>query len=510
MVTAFAASMAMLTGKGFAQMTSPVPSPSPSTTSSPAPRPSASTNPFSFRGYLRVYDFTRQHASTGIGGAGQTNQQSIEPGISIHGDLRLNNSNFTVGLSYLYATPFNGCTSPRSHLTPPCGLKRPPALNPDDTLPGFALSAFYEAYLQYQDTRFYGKVGDQVITTPWANAADTRLKQAAFEGADISYTFPNHFSVDVMDMTGFQCRTCSTFDNKTLLTSFNLGYTGMPLNIFSPGGTGIPTPGFQYARIGYSDPAGLTSNVYDYHYSEIANLAWFDARYTFVHQRTKPWVAVQGGIEHDVGGSVLGSINSKVVGAQIGAVVAQNFTLAMGYNFIPRRTQTIPIPRGSSCNPNFQVTFNPGVTVPFVLPLNAPQCVNNGNGTETIFFGGVASPYTDTYASDPLFTTSLTQGMVDRRAPGDGFKLSVTYTSPNKRLIVYASRAYYNFGFLQAFQQSNETDADALWYAQPLRPGPYKGLILRYRYGARVFENTAVYGGLPLFKYNRGQLEYDF
>jgi len=150
------------------------------------------------------------------------------------------------------------------------------------------------------------------------------------------------------------------------------------------------------------------------------------------------------------------------------------------------------------------------VTVPFVLPLNAPQCVNNGNGTETIFFGGVASPYTDTYAADPLFSTSLTQGMVDRRAPGDGFKVSVTYTSPNKRLSVYASRAYYNYGFIRGFQQTNETDADALWYATPLRRGAFKGLLLRYRYGARVFENTAVYGGLPLFKYNRAQLEYDF
>ncbi|MDB5092833.1 MAG: hypothetical protein JWO85_934 [Candidatus Eremiobacteraeota bacterium] len=508
--------MVTLTGEGLAQTTSPIPSPSPSPSTAPstAPRPSATTNPFSFRGYLRVYDFTRQNASTGIGGAGQTNQQTIEPGISVHGDLRLNNSNFTVGGSYLYATPFNGCADPRSHLTPPCGLKRPPAVNPDDTVPGFALNTIYEAYLQYKDERLYAKFGDQLITTPWANAADSRLKPAAFRGADVSYTFPNHFSVDVIDMIEWQSRTNSTFNYNTLLTSFNAGYTGMPLNIFSPGGKGFETPGFQYARVGYAHPSGsFTSNLYDYHFSEIANLAWFDAKYTFVHQKTAPWLAVQGGFEHDVGGSVLGHIDAKVVGAQIGAVVAKNFTLAMGYNFIPRRTETLPIPPGSTCSPNFLVTFQPGVTVPFVLPLNAPQCVNNGNGTATYFYGGVASPYTDTYAADPLFSTSLTQGMVDRRAPGDGFKLSATYASTNKRLILYVSRAYYNYGFthLQGWQQTYETDADALWYAQPLRSrGPYKGLLLRYRYGARVFENTFTYGGLPLFKYNRAQLEYDF
>ncbi len=137
--------MALLTGKGFGQTSPPMPPALPTTAPSPAPQPSAATNPFSYRGYLRVYDFTRQNASTGIGGAGQTNQQTIEPGISLHGDLQLNNSNFTVGGSYFYTTPFNGCADPRSHLTPPCGLKRPPALNPDDTLPGFALSTFYEA-----------------------------------------------------------------------------------------------------------------------------------------------------------------------------------------------------------------------------------------------------------------------------------------------------------------------------------------------------------------------------
>jgi hypothetical protein len=512
-LTALTAAMLTLTGEGFAQTTSPAtsPSPSPSTAPSTAPQPSGATNPFSYRGYLRVYDLTRQNASTGIGGANQVNQQSIEPAISVHADLRLNNTNFTLGGSYLYATPFNGCTSPRSHLTPPCGNKRPPALNPDDTLPGFALNAFYEAYLQYRDSRLYAKVGDQVISTPWANAADSRLKPAAYEGADVAYMFPNHFSVEVMDVTGFQSRTNSTFDNKTLLTSFNLGFTGMPPNIFSPGGTGIPTPGFQYARIGYAHPAGfLTSNLYDYHYSEISNLVWFDAKYTFVHQPTKPWVAVQGGTEHDVGGSVLGRIDSRIVGAQIGAAVTKNITVTMGYNFIPRRTQTIPIPAGSACNANFQVVTQPGVTVPFIIPLNAPECVNNGNGTETIFFGGVASPYTDSYAADPLFSTSITQGMVDRRAPGDGFKVTATYTSTNKRLILFVSRAYYNYGFTRGFQQTNETDADALWYAQPFGKGPYKGLLLRYRYAARVFENTAVFGGLPLFKYNRGQLEYDF
>ncbi|HEY1867268.1 MAG TPA: hypothetical protein VGG70_03170, partial [Candidatus Cybelea sp.] len=57
--------------------------------------------------------------------------------------------------------------------------------------------------------------------------------------------------------------------------------------------------------------------------------------------------------------------------------------------------------------------------------------------------------------------------------------------------------------------------------------GPYHGLMLRYRYGERYQSNTycgaaatncvpgssigsTYLGGLPMFKYNRAMLEYDF
>lgn len=497
--------MAALTGEGFAETTSPLPSPTPKP--APTAKPSAATNPFSYRGYVRVYDFTRQNASAGAPGV---NQQSIEPAISLHADYRFGDSGFSVGGSYLYATPFNGCATPQSHRTQPCGSVKAPSLNPDDTLPGFTLNTFYEAYLQYKDAHLYGKIGDQVINTPWANASDSRLKPAAFQGVDVAYVLPHHFSVDVMDMTRFESRTNSTFDNKTLLTSFNPGYTGMPTYIFNPGGNGVSTAGFQYARFGYADPAGLTSNVYAYHFSDIANLDWFDAKYTFVHERAKPWLAVQGGIERNTGASVVGKISSNVVGAQIGAAVTKTITVSLGYNQIPRRSETIPLPTGISCSSKLLVSAKPGSTMPFILPANAPECITNGNGTATVFYGGLASPYTDSYATDPLFSTSLTQGMADRRAPGDGTKLAATYTSTNKRLIVAVSRAYYNYGFALGQQQTAETDADAQWYARPLGKGPYKGLLLRYRYGARTFDHTSTFGGAPLFKYNRAQLEYDF
>jgi hypothetical protein len=311
-------------------------------------------------------------------------------------------------------------------------------------------------------------------------------------------------------MTRFEGRTNSAFDNKTLLTSFPAGSPGLPSNTYFAGGNGASNSGFTYARLGYGD-GRLASNLHFYHFADIANLAWFDAKYTVVAQKTKPYLAVQAGREGDTGSALIGKINSSVFGTQIGAAVTRNINVSLGYNQIPSHTETIALPAGDSCSTKDQFGVKKGTTLPYFLPTNAPQCINNGNGTATVQYGGIASPYTDSYATDPLFTTSLTQGMADRRALGSGTKLAANWTSNDKRFIVAVSRAYYDYGNLIAPQQTAETDADAQFFVSRVLPGkPYRGLLVRYRYGERTYTNTALYGGVPLFKYNRAQLEYDF
>ncbi len=75
-----------------------------------------------------------------------------------------------------------------------------------------------------------------------------------------------------------------------------------------------------------------------------------------------------------------------------------------------------------------------------------PQCHDNGNGTTTIYYGGWASPYTDSYATDPLFTTSISQGMVDRRSPGSRSKFLRTAFMDQKQIRFISSQAYYDYG----------------------------------------------------------------
>ena len=162
------------------------------------------------------------------------------------------------------------------------------------------------------------------------------------------------------------------------------------------------------------------------------------------------------------------------------------------------------------------------------MPINAAQCFTNPNGTTNIYYGGWASPYTDNYATDPLFTTSIDQGMADRRAPGTSWKVALTFTSTNKKWVFVATDAWYNYGNALAAQKTNDWNLDGRITSARSSQGTVSRLAaalsvhashaLEYvlRRGqattcpAGASIGSTYLGGLPLFKYNRAQLEYDF
>lgn len=510
--------------------TSPAPDASPPAAASPSPTPVPASSPtpkaFNFRGYVRAYDFTRQNASGFPSTANQLNQHSFNMGTGLHVDYTFGRSGFSIGGSYFYANPFNGCADPRSTafkcatLTPAQALLFPEHLNPDTTLPAYSLSTFYEAYIQYSKNGLFAKVGDQVINTPWTPVADTRLKPIAYQGADLAYRINQNFTVEVMDMDRFQFRTTSDFLRANLLTGV---LTELPHGGGPPISAAGQTGGFQNGRLSYTSK-NLTSNFNYYHFLDIANLAWLDGRYTFSGTKIRPFIGAQVLAEKSTGAAILGKVNSQVYGLQLGATILKNVVLTMAADVIPRHVENLPA--GVTC-PAATRQITPAQTFPnpsagFFVPLNAPQCIPNPNGTVSVEYGGVASPYTDSTAADPLYTTSLTQGMVDRRAPGSSEKVALTYTSSDKRLVLYVSRAYYDYGFNNFPDQTNETDGDATYYLRPFPPrGPYRGLMVRWRYGVRTDNRSsalnfpagypaAFFGSLPYFVYNRAQLQYDF
>ena len=515
------------------------PPPVPEATVAPPPPPPPTPNPLVLGGYLRSYYFTRQNASNNPGaqynftpGAKYSstgvNQASWNNGIAVHGEYDFP-SGWDVGATYLYANPINGpCVVPANHAKGGvCVTQVPPNTNPDDTLPGFTLSTFYQAYLGYKAHGFNGQLGNVLFDTPWANPSDSRIKPAAFEGAYLGYTAPSFWTVEAADMLAFENRTSSAFSQQTLLTSYPAGSPGLATNIFLPNGTGINTNGFTMGKVGYDNPAGISVNGYFYGVYDLMNIWWGDAKYTFNQSSWAPFIALQGGTESNAGLSYIGKINSQNFGAQIGANLTKNIQIAGSYDSIPWHTDTVFLPKNVTCtNSDYQITAK-GATLAYFLPMNAAQCFTNPSGTTDIYYGGWASPYTDSYATDPFFTTQISQGMTDRRAPGTSWKVALTFTSTNKKWIFIASDAWYNYGNALAPENTNEWNLDGQYHFSAVKKGPYRGLLLRYRYAQRTLSNTfcgapdttcpagasiggAELGGLPLFKYNRAQLEYDF
>ncbi len=513
----------------------------------PAPAPTAS--PFQWSGHVRSYYFTRQNASNNPGaqfnftpGAKYSstgvNQATWEQAIALHADYAFPGGGWFVGGSYLYGDPFSGsCSTALTHAKGlPCVSQRPPNTNPDDTVPDFILNTFYEGYLGYRFRDFSAKVGDQLFESPWAGAADTRVKPAAYQGGDFQYR-PRGWTFELADMLQYQPRNSSTFISSTLLTSHPAGNNGLPPNIYVPGGGSITTDGFFYARSGYQAPnARYSANAYLWAVSDIENMYWGDARYSLGQSAWKPYVALQGGFEQNAGSAVLGKIDSSLFGVQIGAHVAKEVVLAASYDEIPWHYDSIALRNGYACNnatfqiqtPQSQKIPKPGATLPYFLPLNAGQCFTNANGMTTIAYGGWASPYTDNYANAPIFTTAISQSMADRRAPGTSWRVDATYESKNRRTTFIAGYSWFDYGNELVAQNTNEFNLDGTYHFSPVaQTGPYHGLRFRYRYADRRYSNTfcgawnttcppgasvgaPLLSGQPLFKYNRAMLEYDF
>ncbi len=519
----------------------PPPPPVPEATVAPPPPPPPTPNPLKIGGYFRSYYFTRQNASNNPGtqfdfapgakyNSNGVNQASWSNAIAPHAEYDFP-SGWIVGGTYFYSTAFGDCAVPANNAKgAPCSSQVPPNTNQDETLPPFRLSTFYEAYLGYNAHGFNGELGNVLFNSPWANPADSRLKPAAFEGAYLNYTTQSRWTFEGADMLAFENRTSSAFSQQTLLTSFPAGNNGMAPNIYVPGGLGITTNGFAMGKVGYGDPSapGFAADGYFYGVSDLVNMWWFDGRYTFANPWT-PWIALQGGTEQNAGLSYIGKVNSQVFGAQIGANVTKNIQLSAGYDQIPWKTDTVFLPTNVTCsNSNYQISTK-GATLAYFLPLNAAQCFTNPNGTTNIYYGGWASPYTDNYDSDPLFTTSVTQGMADRRAPGTSWKVGAQFTSTNTKWVFIAADAWYNYGNALAPENTNIWSLDGRYrFSHMPAHGPYRGLVLRDRFIQRSLSNTycgaagttscppgsspgaTEFGGLPLFKYNRAQLEYDF
>lgn len=469
-----------------------------------SPSPKATPDPLTYSGYARAFYFNRQNASGYAKGVGQVNQESFNAALRLHADYRFEATPFSVGATYVGANPLgaNGACDDTANYAQGGTCQQYPSASgaekaSDTTLPGFTLSTLAEAYVQYKDKNLYAKVGDQLFNSPWANASDSRVKAAYFQGADAKVNFGGGWSLGLTRMTDWQSRTSSAFNQSTLLT-------------INSDGSIKPTTGFLLGDVNYAHGKDFGGDINVYQFYDIGQMLWAEGKWNPMSaSRLNPYLAAQFGSETNTGAALVGAIESSVLGLQLGVSLTKSVSLVASYEDVPLEQASIALPAGVTCGPTSHLL---SASSGYFLPAGGtPNCSSGTTpGTATVYYGGVASPYTDSYATDPLFTTSISQGMADRRSPGTSGKIAATFVSDDKHVKFIASRAYYNYGNPGGSEMTYETNLDATYFITKPVGATYRGLSIRERYAERSQTFTEVYGGLPTFKYNRVQLEYDF
>ena len=471
--------LAVFAGAANAQTPAvPQPTTSPSGKAVPAPLPSPG---LSYSGQLRAYYFVRQNANQALLNAktravtSNPNRTAFAPGGTLHAEYHLQDTPVSIGASYAASDPFE--------LFGPNPQKNGKL---DNTLPAFPLATFDEAYANYHTAGADATIGDRIFNFLWMPASDSRIKPASYQGLDINGKIIPQVTVGISRITEFENRTDSGFQRATLLTSYPAGSSAPPII--------VNTSGALHAYLNVAAGA-VGAHFENYVFYDLASLQYGDATYNFDRKGPlAPYVAVQYVQEHQTGRAYLGTIANNTIGFQLGVTPTKQVALTFGFDSAPTHYLERAVLTSGAATKGI---FLPGG--------GTTSSAEVARGLYRVAYGGLASPYSDSYASDPLYTTSVTQGMVDRRSAGNAFKIAATYLSNNKRLKAIASEAYYQYDNLLAQNRTFEDDVDVQYFLNPVRAGRYKGLSIRQRFANRNQPTVP-----DDFKYIRTQLEYDF
>jgi hypothetical protein len=451
----------------------------------PLPLPKATPKAFTWTMQVRAFDFDRFNKAQS---AANPNRTAFEPGLILHGEYHFADTALSVGATYEGADPFG--------VNPP-GAAASAQLNGriDNSLPGFQLSTLDEAYVRYNTGAALITVGDQILNDPWL-FTDSRIKPASYRGVTSQFALSDAWSAGFARITQAEFRSNNNFGPQTLLTTTSVGGQNPPPGFPARAGQG-GTDGFLRYDVGYHPNNRLTATLDAFQYIDLAQMYYGEGRYNLAPgTAVNPFLRVQGVDETQDGKALAGRIYNQTLGAQVGGTVIKGLVLTVAGDSAPWHYQTVSAASaGAASAPYFVSVAN-----------DKPGIVQSlGGGRFRVAYGGIAAPYTDNYGTDPIFTTSLTQGMVDVRAAGTSYKTQLTYTGLRRQLVAYISEAEYNYSNDIALDRTSEFNADATYYFSRVRPNtPYHGLILRERYGSRT-QMTAPFD----FKYLRTQLYFN-
>jgi hypothetical protein len=463
-------------------------------------------------GTLRAYDFNRVNTPeyNAKGAATGPNRAAFNFGGDLRADYKIGTSPFSVGGAFWGAFPFGanggtvGCNVGAGLIVnESAALCAKNNAGVDNSLPGYALETF-EYYVKYSDPTASVTIGNQLLNKAWEPASDSRIKPSLYQGGDATINVTKALAIGLTRVTRFDNRSESLFDQCTLLTC-NSGVT--PAGIGSIVGRKSITTGADRLALTFKPSARVTVSAETYRFHNIANLTYFESKYYVLKKNVNnPYFGVQFVDERQSGSAILGRVQNQTVGLQLGVTPVRNLLFTVGADQAPWNYDVVSAASAAAATaPYFLAAGGTNALVAGGVNGAAVNAVKVAPGRYKVAYGGIASPYSDSYASDPLYTTSISQGMVDRRSAGFALKGALTFTTTDKRLVAIASEAAYNYDTAFTRNRTYEFDADLTYNFNPVRPGTYHGFSLRERFADRT-QPTLPYN----FKYIRHQLQYSF
>lgn len=404
-------------------------------------------------GELRLYNYNRIYESSA-----SPNASALSGSLQLNAQTASFGGGFSLGGSLLSANSFGTQSS---------NLKKV-----DTTLmgPNNSISALGQAYLQYKNEWLVLRGGYQYLNTPWMGKDDSRVIPASYNALMVDITPAKGWDIFGIRSFEWRSRTSTDYfsDNLYYPTTYHgdveYGNNGS-LPATARSATGTWALGSTYAS------GGLKAQAWYYNFMHFAHMGYAEGNYIFKNDSgLNPVFGMQYVNETNGSDNVLVTTGTKIIG--VAGTEVKNSTWGADLGVV--------IAHG-----RFDVLYNK---------------MSQENGA--VGDGALISPYTTTYATDPLYTTSMLRGLVEQ-GPGHAWKAKAAYNFFEDKLKLVAAYAKYTT-YLRG--ESHDLYFDVIYNMD----GYLKGLSLRDRWERSTGGINDLNPGNESFTYNRLMISYKF
>ena len=353
----------------------------------------------------------------------------------------------------------------------------------DPSLPSGSFWVAKEAYMKYTNRYFMVRGPDQVLDTPWIMPADSRMTPSSWRAVyGEVYPFKDNEALSKLTLVGlrlfdFQGRSDTTYiANNLYMPGHMQGQAGLAAlsNQSTPGALAFG------AKYGTSKDA-FSAQAWWHQFYNFSQLLWLDGSYLWkTGTGFDPLIGAQFANQEPDGSNML-ALQKSSGGA---AAATQAYGVIAGVD-----TQWI----------RFTAAWN---------DIIAKQgSFQNGN---------LVSPYSWGYATDPLYTTMMINGIIEKNTAGQAWKVAGTSFFMDKQIKVILSYAqFYLAGNTNGSAgngwastsyvngSSNEFDGDVTYFFP--KESMLDGLSIRNRIGVAQGNQSRAHDW-----YERFQIQYQF